>query len=73
VLEKNGEALACFDGTLEETCENLAEGFDYFVDTLKKDEITQEDCEEILQVLQECQKESVEKTKEPRRTLKLVK
>jgi len=73
VLEKKGEAIASFDGTLEETCENLAEGFDYFVSTLKDNKIPQEDCEEILQTLHECQIESVNKAKEPRSNIRIVK
>ena len=72
VLEKDGEAIACFDGTLEETCENLAEGFDYFVSKVAEDGMDREEAEEIQQTLQGCQSESVDSAFEPKRNLKLL-
>ena len=61
------------DGTIEETCENLAEGFDFFIKNLQEDGLTREDCTEIQQSLQACQNESVAEATEPKRMLTMMK
>ena len=73
IMEKNGESIATFDGSIEETCENLAEGFDCFVTKLAETGMSQESCEEILQSLHECQNESVKEAGKPKIVLKLMK
>jgi predicted RNase H-like HicB family nuclease len=73
ILENGGASIATFDGTLEETCENLAEGFDFFIKKAVEDGLTQKECTEIQQSLQESQIETIAEISEPKITLTLVK
>lgn len=73
ILEKDGETIATFEGEIEESLDNLIEGFDYFVTKLKEFGLPKEAIEELLQSLQEGQKESVSELFAAKNNLKLVK